>query len=67
MKPNQTAVIKQHVVIEKHLFNTTRNDYEPELYSIEVDDYSIDGIRICTAQIIYESLGKFLNEESMKS
>jgi len=53
----------QHVTIVEHIFNTTREDYLPKTYDIEVNDESITDIHYDTMLHIYKKLGELLNKE----
>lgn len=55
---------REHVAVVKSIYSTTRSDYLPIMYEIEVDDRSITGISECSARYIYEELGKLLNSSN---
>ena len=50
----------EHVAVVKSFYSTTRSDYLPVSYEIEVDDHSITTISESAALYIYEELGKLL-------
>jgi len=52
---------REHVVVVKSFYSTTRTDYLPVQYDIEVDNSSITSISESAALYIYEELGKLLN------
>jgi hypothetical protein len=56
-------VIHQHVAVVKQIYSTTRPDYLPVIYEIEVEDESIDTITEESAKFIHRELGKLLYPE----
>jgi len=50
----------QHAVVIKQFFSTTREEYIPVLYEIEVDDCSLDHITEDSARYIHKELGRLL-------
>jgi hypothetical protein len=58
----------QHVTIVEQLYHTTREDYFPKIYDLEVNDERITGIHQDTMLYIYRELAKILNlKEGVKS
>jgi len=53
----------EHVAVVKSIYSTTREDYKPVTYEIEVDDRGISGISEFSARYIYTELGKFLDKK----
>jgi hypothetical protein len=56
---------KQHIVVEKTLYKSDSPDYEPVLFSIEVEDEFIRGIKETSAKRLWELLGDFFNKEGV--
>jgi hypothetical protein len=54
----------QSVTIAKRFYFATRSDHDSVDYAIYVNDDCIDSISENTAQLIYEKLGKLLNEKN---
>ena len=52
---------QQHVVVMKQIYSTTRPDYLPVTFEIEVGDHSITDIHEESAKYIHQELGKLLN------
>ena len=52
----------QHVTIVEQVFHTTRDDYYPKTYDIEVNDERIVDIHQDTMLYLYEQMGKLLNK-----
>ena len=55
---------REHVAVVKSFYSTTRSDYQPVVYEIEVDDHGITCISESSARYIHEELGKLLGMDN---
>lgn len=51
---------KSTIVVEKRIFSTNRIDYEPFLFTIEVDEEHLMGLSEENFKLLYEKMGEFI-------